>query len=111
MTRVPGPTESAHVPADSPVEIMGSLQYYEAASDAFDLAVADTFELAALAMSFQCRVPARGSLVVTVNGAYSDQFIDRAHGLEQPRDWWVRPPVETIAWRSTGSGQIQLGRD
>ncbi len=110
MTRVPGPTESAHVPADSPAEITGSLQY-EADSDDFDLVDADTFKPAALAVSFQCRVPARGSLVVTVNSTYFDQFTDHIHGLEQPRDWWVRHPVETIAGSFTRPRQSQAGRD
>jgi hypothetical protein len=105
ITWVPGLTESEGAPADPPAEITGSLQYDEADSDDFDLADANTFKPSALAVSFQCRVPAHGSLVVTVAGAYYDKLTVHIPGLKQPRDWWVRRPVETTG---TIPGQVLL---
>jgi hypothetical protein len=103
LTWVPGLTESEDLPADPPAEITGSLRYDEADTDDFDLTDANTFKPSALAVSFQCRIPAHGSLAVTVTGAYYDQLTVHIPGLKRPRDWWVRHPIET-----TGGVQGQV---
>lgn len=85
---------SNDIPSDHPVEIGDSVNYDEADSDDFDLTDANTFKPSAMAVSFQCRVPADGSLGITVWGAYYDKLTVHIPGARQPRDWWVRRPFE-----------------
>ena len=64
LTGVPGVATSEDDPDGPPVEIKGSLRHDEADSDDFDLTDANSFKPSAMAISFQCRVPAHGSLKV-----------------------------------------------
>jgi hypothetical protein len=90
---ITGLSEGDSIPADQP-EIKGTLRHDEADSDDFDLTDANTFKPSAMAVSFQCRVPENGSLLVTIWGAYYDKVTTHIQGLKQSRDWWVRRPFE-----------------
>lgn len=66
----------------------------EADDDDFDLTDANSFKPSAMAISFQCDVLEKGSLDVTVTGAYYDRLSIEWPGLRRPRAWWVRRPFE-----------------
>ena len=105
LTWVSGLPENEDTPDGPPIEIEGTLRYDEPDSDDFDLTDANTFKPSAMAMSFKCRVPAGGSLAVTVTGAYYDKITAHIPGLKQPRDWWLRAPFELAG---TIPGQVLL---
>lgn len=80
---------------DAPtVEVKGRLRHDEADSDDFDLSDANTFKPSAMAISFKCRVPTNGYLVVTVKGAYYDKLSVHIPGVTKAREWWLRRPFE-----------------
>lgn len=66
----------------------------EADGDDFDLTDANSFKPSAMAISFQCDIASKGSLVVSVTGAYYDRLSIEWPGLRRPRAWWVRRPFE-----------------
>ena len=77
------------------IEVKGATASHgEADSDDFDLTDANSFRPSAMAISFQCNVPADGSLAVTVTGAYYDRLSVEWPGLRRPRIWWVRRPFK-----------------
>jgi Helicase conserved C-terminal domain len=88
------------------IEVKGTTEPRgEADSDDFDLTDANSFRPSAMAISFQCHVPADGSLAVTVTGAYYDRLSVEWPGLRRPRTWWVRRPLELTG---TIPGQVLL---
>lgn len=97
VTWVPGLGESEDLPDGPTVDIRGKLRFDEADSDDFDLTDANTFKPSAMAVSFKCRVPASGSLTITVTGAYYDKITAHIPGLAKSRDWWVRRPFELLS--------------
>jgi hypothetical protein len=92
LTGVAGVATCADDPEGPPVEITGRLRHDEADSDDFDLTDANSFKPSAMALSFQCRVPANGSLRVRVTGAHYKKLIVHIPGVNQPVDWWLRRP-------------------
>lgn len=92
LTGIPGVARNEEDPDGPPVEIQGSLRQDEADSDDFDLTDANSFKPSAMAISFQCRVPADGSLAVTVTGAHYEKISVHIPGLSKPVDWWRRRP-------------------
>lgn len=93
---VSGIADNEENPDDSPVEVKGKLRFDEADSDDFDLTDANSFKPSAMAISFKCRIPVGGSLQITVRGASYEKLSARIPGLKQPRDWWLRKPMELI---------------
>ncbi len=88
------------------IEVKGSTAPRgEADSDDFDLTDANSFRPSAMAISFQCIISPRGSLAVTVTGAYYDRLSVDWPGLRRPRTWWVRRPFELTG---TIPGQVLL---
>lgn len=77
-----------------PPKIESTSDYGEADSDDFDLTDANTFKPSAMAISFQCQVPATGSLDITVTGACYDKLAVHIPGAKRPREWWVRRPFQ-----------------
>ncbi|MCW2939950.1 MAG: helicase [Actinomycetia bacterium] len=77
-----------------PEKIQESSRFDDADPDDFDLTDANSFKPSAMAVSFQCRVPAGGSLLVSVQGAHYDRIATHATGLGKPQEWWVRRPFE-----------------
>lgn len=102
LTGIPGVARNEEDPDGPPVEIQGSLRQDEADSDDFDLTDANKFKPSAMAISFQCRVPADGSLAVTVTGAHYEKISVHIPGLSKPVDWWRRRPF-TLAGLVPGS--------
>jgi hypothetical protein len=92
LTGIPGVATSEDDPDGPPVEITGLLRHDEADSDDFDLADANSFKPSAMAISFQCRVPAHGLLEVRVTGAHYEKLSVHIPGLSKPVDWWRRRP-------------------
>lgn len=92
----PGVAHSEEDPEGPPVEIQGRLRHDEADSDDFDLTDANSFKPSAMAISFQCRVPANGSLKITVTGAHYERLTVRIPGISKPVDWWRRRPFTLI---------------
>ena len=92
LTGIPGVAISVDDPAGPPVEIKGSLRHDEADSDDFDLTDANSFKPSAMAISFQCRVPAQGRLQIRVTGAHYEKLSVHIPGLSKPVDWWRRRP-------------------
>lgn len=92
LTGIPGVARNEEDPEGRPVEIRGSLRHDEADSDDFDLTDANSFKPSAMAISFQCRVPADGLLAVTVAGAHYEKISVHIPGLSKPVDWWRRRP-------------------
>ena len=92
LTGVSGVATCEDDPDGPPVEIKGSLRYDEADSDDFDLTDANSFKPSAMAISFQCRVPAQGFLQVRVTGAHYERLNVRIPGLSRTVDWWRRCP-------------------
>jgi hypothetical protein len=108
ITWVPGIADSEENPDEAPVEVKGTLRYDQADSDDFDLTDANTFKPSAMAVSFKCRIPVGGSVEITVRGASYEKISAHIPGLKQPRDWWLRKPLEL-----TGSvpSQVLLGEN
>jgi hypothetical protein len=75
-----------------PEKIQETSRYDEADPDDFDLTDANSFKPSAMAISFQCRIPAGGSLLISVRGAHYDRIA--ITGLEKRQEWWVRRPFE-----------------
>jgi hypothetical protein len=96
LTGVPGVATSEDDPEGPPVEIKGSLRHDEADSDDFDLTDANSFKPSAMAVSFQCRVPAHGLLKVQVTGAHYERLSVHIPGLSKPVDWWRRRPFTLL---------------
>ena len=92
LTGTPGLAHNEEDPAVAPVEIQGSLRHDVADSDDFDLTDANRFKPSAMAISFQCRVPADGSLAVTVTGAHYERLSVHIPGVSKSLDWWRRRP-------------------
>lgn len=92
LTGIPGIARNEDDPDGPPVEIQGSLRHDEADSDDFDLTDANSFKPSAMAISFQCRIPAGGSLSVTVTGAHYEKLSVYIPGVSKPVDWWRRRP-------------------
>jgi hypothetical protein len=92
LTGTPGLAHNEEDPDGAPVEIQGSLRHDVADSDDFDLTDANRFKPSAMAISFQCRVPADGSLAVTVTGAHYERLSVNIPGVSKPLDWWRRRP-------------------
>lgn len=92
LTWVPGLGESEDFPDGPALEVKGVLHQDEADSDDFDLTDANSFKPSAMAISFKCRIPSEGSLLLSVTGAYYDRVVAHIPGLKRPRDWWVRRP-------------------
>ncbi len=96
ITWVSGLAENEGNPDGPPAEINVQPKFNEADSDDFDLTDANTFKPSAMAISFKCRVPAGGSLEVTVRGASYDRISTHIPGVKKPRDWWLRRPFELL---------------
>lgn len=96
LTGVPGVATSKEDPEGPPVEIKGSLRHDEADSDDFDLSDANSFKPSAMAISFQCRVPAHGLLRIQVTGAHYDKLSVHIPGLSKSVDWWRRRPFTLL---------------
>lgn len=96
VTWVPGLAGNEEHPDEPPPEIKGTLSQDIADPDDFDLTDANTFKPSAMAITFKCRVPASGSLKVTVRGAYYDKIIAHIPGVKQSRDWWLRKPFQLV---------------
>ncbi|WP_106849520.1 helicase-related protein [Blastococcus sp. Marseille-P5729] len=92
LTSIPGVARNEEDPQGPPVEIQGRLRHDEADSDDFDLTDANSFKPSAMAVSFQCRVPTDGSLIVTVTGAHYEKLSVHIPGVSKPVDWWRRRP-------------------
>lgn len=92
LTSIPGVASCEGDPQCPPVAIQGRLRHDEADSDDFDLTDANSFKPSAMALSFQCRVPTSGSLIVTVTGAHYEKLSVHIPGLSKPIDWWRRRP-------------------
>jgi hypothetical protein len=107
ITWVPGLAESEDNPEGPPMEVKGTLHFDEPDSDDFDLTDANTFKPSAMAVSFKCRVPAQGSLEITVGGAYYDKIDAHIAGFAKPRTWWVRRPFQLTG---TVSGEVLLSQ-
>ncbi|RYU09679.1 helicase-related protein [Nocardioides iriomotensis] len=96
LTGFPGVATSEEDPDGPPVEIKGSLRHDVADSDDFDLTDANRFKPSAMAISFQCRVPATGSLHVRVVGAHYEKLSVHIPGVSKPVDWWRRRPFALV---------------
>ena len=96
LTWLPGLAETEGAPEGPPIEVKGTLRDDVADSDDFDLTDANTFKPSAMAVSFKCRVPATGTLRLTVCGAHYDKISAHIPGLKQTRDWWLRRPFELV---------------
>ena len=96
LTGVPGVAQSEDNPEGPPVEVKGTLRHDEADSDDFDLTDANTFKPSAMAISFQCRVPAGGSFDVSVTGAHYERLSVHIPGVSKPVDWWRRRPFTLV---------------
>lgn len=94
LTWLPGLPETEEAPDGPPIEVKGTLRDDVADSDDFDLTDANTFKPSAMAVSFKCRVPATGTLRLTVRGAHYEKISAHIPGLKQARDWWLRRPFE-----------------
>lgn len=92
LTGVPGVARSEDDPDGPPVEIQGSLRHDEADADDFDLTDANSFKPSAMAISFQCRIPSSGALMVTVKGAHYEKISVHIPGITKPVGWWRRRP-------------------
>lgn len=92
LTSVPGIARNEEDPQGPPVEIQGQLRHDEPDSDDFDLTDANSFKPSAMAVSFQCRVPTNGSLLVTVTGAHYEKLSVHIPGVSKSVDWWRRRP-------------------
>ncbi len=90
LTGIPGVALNEDDPDGRPVDIQGSQRHDEADSDDFDLTDANSFKPSAMAISFQCRVPAGGSLTVAVTGAHYERISVHISGISKPVDWWRR---------------------
>lgn len=102
LTGIPGVARNKEDPDGPPVEIQGSLRHDEADSDDFDLTDANSFKPSAMAISFQCRIPAGGTLWVTVTGAHYEKLSVYIPGVSRAVDWWRRRPF-TLAGSVPGS--------
>jgi hypothetical protein len=96
LTGVTGIATSEVDPDAQPIEIKGTLRHEQADSDDFDLTDANTFKPSAMAISFQCRVQAGGSIEVLVTGAHYARIVVHIPGLRRPVDWWLRKPFELV---------------
>lgn len=92
LSGVAGVAQSEDDPDGPPVEIRGMLRHDEADSDDFDLTDANRFKPSAMAISFECRVPAGGSIEIDVTGAHYERLIVHIPGLAKPVNWWRRRP-------------------
>ncbi|MET4158452.1 helicase-related protein [Agromyces sp. PvR057] len=92
LTGFAGVARSADDPDGRAVLVQGSLRHDEADSDDFDLTDANKFKPTAMAVSFQCRVPADGMLSVIVSGAHYERLSVHIPGLAKPVEWWRRRP-------------------
>ena len=92
LTGIPGLAHNEEDPDGPPIEIQGALRHDEADSDDFDLTDANSFKPSAMAISFQCRIPADGSLALTVRGAHYEKLNVHIPGVSRPVDWWRRRP-------------------
>ncbi|MES2094207.1 MAG: helicase-related protein [Actinomycetota bacterium] len=108
ITWVPGVASSEENPEEAPVEVKGTLRYDQADSDDFDLTDANTFKPSAMAVSFKCRIPVGGSVEITVRGASYEKISAHIPGLKQPRDWWLRKPLEL---KGSVPSQVLLGEN
>ena len=96
LTGVAGVAHSEDDPVGRPAEIEGRLRQDEADSDDFDLTDANSFKPSAMAVSFECRVPAGGSLEVTVEGAHYEKMSVHIPGVSKALDWWRRRPFTLV---------------
>ncbi|MFG2016834.1 helicase-related protein [Actinomadura geliboluensis] len=83
-------------PKGPPPKIEGFLRHDEADSDDFDLSDANSFKPSAMAISFQCRVPAHGLLKLRVTGAHYEKLNVHIPGVSKPVDWWRRRPFTLL---------------
>lgn len=96
LTGIPGVAQSEDDPEGPPIEIKGSVRQDEADSDDFDLTDANSFKPSAMAVSFQCRVPAGGSFDVVVTGAHYEKLNVHIPGVTKNVDWWRRRPFTLV---------------
>ncbi|MEU2200623.1 helicase-related protein [Isoptericola sp. NPDC019482] len=89
---VPGLANSPEDPPLEPAAMKGTPRFDEPDSDDFDLSDANNFKPSAMAVSFQCRVSAGGTLNLEVRGAYYDKVSVEIPGVARAQDWWVRVP-------------------
>ena len=89
---VPGIPHSEEAPDEPPIKIRGTLRHDVADADDFDLTGANSFKPSAMAISFQCRIPASGSLAIRVTGAHYEKIKVHIPGHSKPVDWWCRRP-------------------
>lgn len=91
---VTGIASSEEDSVERPPEIAGVLRQDVADSDDFDLTDANKFKPSAMAISFQCRIPAGGSLGIAVTGAYYEKIDVDIPGVKSKVEWWLRKPFE-----------------
>lgn len=95
LTGITGLATTEDDPEGQPIEIP-KLHQDEADSDDFDLTDANTFKPSAMAISFQCRVQARGSFEVSVTGAHYERIIVHIPGVKNTVYWWRRKPFQLV---------------
>ena len=89
---VPGIPHNEEAPDEPPIEIRGTLRHDTADADDFDLNSVNSFKPSAMAISFQCRIPASGSLAIRITGAHYEKIKAHIPGQSKPVDWWCRRP-------------------
>ena len=94
LNSIPGIARNEEDPQGPPVQVQGPSLHDEADSDDFDLRDANTFKPSAMAVSFQCRVPSDGLLMITVTGAYYESLKVHISGVSKPVVWWLRRPFK-----------------